>query len=149
MSRCVASRRVVSCHVMSCHVTSSFLVSRSVALRYLASRRASCHFLSRHALSRLASCVMSFLVTPWRRLAGLRSPDIAWCEGPAREEAPEQKQRASAKRSAGAKGRVRLLSYRFYNLETSATGSPGTIWYIYIKKSFPYSPTTRFRLLKP
>ena len=129
--RCVASRRVMSCHVMSCHV----IFSRVTFCRV--------------ALSRVASCVMSFLVTPWRRLAGLRSPDIAWCEGPAREEAPEQKQRASAKRSAGAKGRVRLLSYRFYNLETSATGSPGTIWYIYIKKSFPYSPTTRFRLPKP
>ena len=117
----VASCRVVSSHVMSCHVTSRRVMSCHV----ICSRVTFCRVM----LSRVMSCVMSVLLTPWAGLAGLRSPDIAWCEGLAREDAPEPKQRRVANWSAGAKGRARLLcaplSYTFYTLETSATGSPG------------------------
>ena len=83
----------VPCRVtsLSNHVTSCHILSRH-PFSYCASRP-SCHVLSRR---RISHSVMRHVIS-WRRLVGLLPSDIAWCEGPACEDAPEQKQRASGK----------------------------------------------------
>ena len=116
----VVSCRVVSCRVPSCRVGSCPVTSRHVTSRHVTSRHVALHHVaSRHimlcavtssvlvlcilclsrrvVLSHVMACVMSLPLTPWRTLAGLRSPDVAWCEGPAREDAAKQEQRASGR----------------------------------------------------
>ena len=129
MSCHVTSRHVTSCHVLSRPVMSSVLV---LCVTPVVSRRVTFTF-CRLVLSHVMSFVMSFLM-PWRRLAGVRSPDVAWlslatkrarrrssarrwCEGPACEDAAKQEQRAFEMWQSGAraqKGACVPASYRFF-----------------------------------